>query len=167
MQMSRRIPLTTVITAAGGLLTAAFLQAAVAVSDTGDSDSDAGFTVGGLTFADPVALPGILGGTPTPGYESLDPLFSNAPLLALGTDHAVIIQLGSQQFTVEDSSGTTLGTVVTSANVQNLLGINSAQLTVTDADAADGLTSAQAAELPVEGTVYSITNIGSGFANVY
>ncbi len=162
--MNRRISLATVAAAAGGLLSAAFLQAAVAVSDTGDTDTFVGFTVGDLTFNDPVAT---FLGTTTPGYQALDPLFANAPLLSLGTDDALIVSLGSQGFTVEDSDGTTLGTIATSVNVQNLLGINSAQFTVTDADAADGLTSAEAAELPVAGTVYSITNIGGGFANVY
>ncbi|MGH3969631.1 MAG: hypothetical protein ACRDTV_16325, partial [Mycobacterium sp.] len=149
--------------AGGGLLAAAFLQVAVAAADSG---SDAGFTVGGLSFDDPVALSS--SGVATPGYESLGALFSNAPLLAIGTDHPLgLINAGFQQFTVDDSSGTTLGTIDAHTNVQDLLGIDSAQFTVASIDPAADLTAAQAAELPADGTVYSITNLGSGFANVY
>jgi hypothetical protein len=144
------------------------LQAAAGVAaPEGDSGSDAGFTVGGLSFEDPVALVGFAG-EPVPGYESLPPFFSNAPLLAIGTDNPLsFLNLGTQQFTVEDSSGTTLGTVDTHVNDQNLLGIDTAQFTVFDSDPASGLTDSQAAELPDDGSVYSITNFGSGYANVY
>lgn len=163
--MNRRIHAAGVAaTAGGGILAAAFLQASDAVA-TAD---DAGFTVGGLSFEDPVALPGLLGGVETPGYESIFPTFFNAPLLSIGSDDALgILQTGSQQFTVEDSTGTTLGTVDTQINDQNLLGINTAQFTVVSSDPASGLSDSQAAALPTDGTVYSITNLGSGFANVY
>ncbi|HXO57188.1 MAG TPA: hypothetical protein VN866_11685, partial [Mycobacterium sp.] len=68
--MNRRIHAAGVAaTAGGGILAAAFLQASDAVA-TAD---DAGFTVGGLSFEDPVALPGLLGGVETPGYESIFP----------------------------------------------------------------------------------------------
>jgi hypothetical protein len=151
-------------TAGGGILAAAFLQASVAVA-TAD---DAGFTVGGLSFEDPVALPGLFGGEPVPGYESIFPTFFNAPLLSIGSDDALgILNTGTQQFTVEDSSNTTLGTIDTHVNDQNLLGINTAQFTVVSSDPASGLSDSQAAALPTDGTVYSITNLGSGFANVY
>src|SRR6202042_3116469 len=163
--MNRRIHAAGVAaTAGGGILAAAFLQASDAVA-TAD---DAGFTVGGLSFEDPVALPGLLGGVETPGYESIFPTFFNAPLLSIGSDDALgILQTGSQQFTVEDSTGTTLGTVDTQINDQNLLGLNTAQFTVVSSDPASGLSDSQAAALPTDGTVYSITNLGSGFANVY
>ena len=163
--MNRRIHAAGVAaTAGGGLLAAAFLQASVAVA-TAD---DAGFTIGGLSFEDPVALPGLFGGEPVPGYESIFPTFFNAPLLSIGSDDALgILNVGSQQFTVEDSSNTTLGTIVTHVNDQNLLGINTAQFTVVGSDPASGLSDSQAAALPTDGTVYSITNLGSGFANVY
>jgi hypothetical protein len=151
-------------TAGGGILAAAFLQASVAVATADDT----GFTVGGLSFEDPVALPGLFGGEPVPGYESIFPTFFNAPLLSIGSDDALgILNTGSQQFTVEDSSNTTLGTIDTHVNDQNLLGINTAQFTVVSSDPASGLSDSQAAALPTDGTVYSITNLGSGFANVY
>ena len=163
--MNRRIHAAGVAaTAGGGLLAAAFLQASVAVA-TAD---DAGFTIGGLSFEDPVALPGLFGGEPVPGYESIFPTFFNAPLLSIGSDDALgILNVGSQQFTVEDSSNTTLGTIDTHVNDQNLLGINTAQFTVVSSDPASGLSDSQAAALPTDGTVYSITNLGSGLANVY
>lgn len=151
--------------AGGGLLTVAFLQAAVAAADTG---SDTGFTIGDLTFTDPVALPGVLGGDPTPGWESLSPIFSTTPVMSLGNDLALgLLNFGSQQLTVTDSGGTTLGTVAAHTAVQDLLGIETAQFTVASTDPASGLTDSQAAELPSDGTVYSITKIGGGFYNVY
>ena len=161
--MNRRLSLAAFAATTGaGMLSAAFLQIAVATAD------DAGFTIGGLSFEDPVALPGLLGGVETPGYEAIFPTFFNAPLLSIGSDDALgILQTGSQQFTVEDSTGTTLGTVDTQINDQNLLGINTAQFTVVGSDPASGLSDSQAAALPTDGTVYSITNLGSGFANVY
>lgn len=162
--MNRRIQAATLAaTAGGGLLTAAFLHAAVAIADS----SDAGFTIGDISFTDPVAIDALTGGQ-TDGYEALTPMFANSPLLSLGSDSLLgLFSLGSQQFTIEDSSGETLGTLLTSTNVQNLLGIVTAQFTVASSTAADGLTAAQAAELPADGTVYSITNLGGGFANVY
>jgi hypothetical protein len=161
--MNRRIHAAGVAaTAGGGILAAAFLQTAVATAD------DAGFTIGGLSFEDPMAIPGLFGGEPVPGYESIFPTFFNAPLLSIGSDDALgILNTGTQQFTVEDSSNTTLGTIETHVNDQNLLGINTAQFTVVSSDPASGLSDSQAAALPTDGTVYSITNLGSGFANVY
>lgn len=163
--MNRRTQVFTIAaTAGGGLLTAAFLHAAVAVADSG---SDTGFTIGDISFTDPVAIDALTG-VQTDGYEALTPMFATSPLLSLGSDNLLgLFPLGSQQFTIEDSSGETLGTLLTSTNVQNLLGIVTAQFTVTSSTAADGLTPAQAAELPTDGTVYSITNLGGGFANVY
>jgi hypothetical protein len=161
--MNRRLSLAAIAATTGaGMLSAAFLQIAVATAD------DAGFTVGGLSFEDPMAIPGLFGGEPVPGYESIFPTFFNAPLLSIGSDDALgILNTGTQQFTVEDSSNTTLGTIETHVNDQNLLGINTAQFTVVSSDPASGLSDSQAAALPTDGTVYSITNLGSGFANVY
>jgi hypothetical protein len=164
--MNRHIRAAAVAAIAGsGVVAAAFLQASVAVAWADDT----GFTIGGLSFQDPVALPGLLGGEPTPGYESILPTFFNAPFLSIGSDDALgFVQTGSQQFTVEDtSSSTTLGTIDTQINDQNLLGIQTAQFTVVSSDAASGLSASQTAELPTDGTVFSITNLGSGYANVY
>jgi hypothetical protein len=162
--MNRRIHAAGVVAASGGIVAAALLQASVAIAWADDT----GFTIGSLSFEDPVALPGLLGGEPTPGYESILPTFFNAPLLSIGSDDSLgFVQTGSQQFTVEDSSSTTLGTIDTQVNDQNLLGIQTAQFTVVSNDAASGLTASQTAELPTDGTVFSITNLGSGYANVY
>jgi hypothetical protein len=72
--MNRRIPLVAG-TAGGGLLLAAFLQAAVAAAETegGAGAGDAAFTVDGITFD-----PG------SDGYDEISPLFSNAPVLGIG-----------------------------------------------------------------------------------
>ncbi|MEO8814662.1 MAG: hypothetical protein ABI307_15030 [Mycobacterium sp.] len=116
----RRIPVAAATAAAGGcVLAAAFLQAAIAATDPGDSGTDpAGFTVGNLSFTDPVALPGIFGGSPTPGYESIAPLFSTSPLLANGSDFPLgQIPLGAQQFTVGEGA-TSLGTVTRRGDVR-------------------------------------------------
>ena len=150
----------------GGLLTAAFLQAALATADSGSDNSDT-FTIGHLTFSDPTAMPGFMGGEPTPGFEHISPLFATAPLMSIGYDTLLgSLPLGSQQFNIADG-GTALGTVDMSTNMQNLMGIETAQFTVTSTHDDSGLSSAQAAELPADGTVYSITKIGDGFYNVY
>src|SRR5699024_7913226 len=93
--------------------------------------------------------------------------FAVSPLMSIGSNDQLLFFQGSQQFTVEDASGATLGTVDTHANTQDLLGIPVTQLTVFGSDPASGLTDLQAGALPADGTVYSITNLGGGFANVY
>src|SRR5699024_11013283 len=115
-------------------------EVALTAGDSGSGD-DAGFTIGNLTFTDPVAVS--LTGT-TPGYESLDPLFAVSPLMSIGSNDQLLFFQGSQQFTVEDASGATLGTVDTHANTQDLLGIPVTQLTVFGSDPASGLTDLQA-----------------------
>ena len=85
------------LAATGGLLTTAFLQAAVAVADTGADVSATGadaFTIGSYTF-DPFTVPlddGVPGaidnlapsGIETEGFAAVDPLSSAPPLLTLG-----------------------------------------------------------------------------------
>lgn len=70
--------------------------------------------------------------------------------------------LARQDFDVYGNDGTALGTVETNVNVQNLLGIESIQLRVIDADGGT-----DAAGLPAVGTVYSVTDLGGGFQNIY
>ena len=52
--------------------------------------------------------------------------------------------------------------------MSNILGfIDTTQFNVVSEDAASGLTASQAAELPAAGTIYSVTDFGSGFENIY
>jgi hypothetical protein len=120
------------------MLAAAFLPAAVAVAapDGGAADiSDNAFTgPDGFTFD-----PG------SDGYENLSPIFTNAPLLQLGGGEVNQLPLVTQSFDVYDGSGddANVGTVDTAANASNLLGLESAQFTVTDDHAtADAIQSA-------------------------
>ena len=71
--MNRYIPLTAAATAGGGLLAAAFLQAAVAVAAPGDD----AFTIGGTTF-DPMTSTG------AEGFDLVPALSTSPPLLTLG-----------------------------------------------------------------------------------
>jgi len=127
-----------------------------ATTHNADIGDDA-FTLGGITF-DP-------GGE---GFAPVFPLFAVAPLMEIGGGQVVgggtSLHLATQDFTVYDNSGSGIGSVTTAVNVQNLLGIESTQLTVIDGAPADG---AGSAALPTDGTVYSVTDFGSGFANVY
>jgi hypothetical protein len=67
-----------------------------------------------------------------------------------------------------DSSGTDLGSVTLGENMSNILGfIDTTQFNVVSEDAAAGLTASQTAELPAVGTIYSVTDFGSGFENIY
>lgn len=152
---NRRIPLSAAL-AGGGLLAAAFLQAAEAAADI----SGNAFTIDGTTL-DPI------GG----GYNDIIPLFGDAPLLQLGGGNLVLAGpfvdanfANPQDFEAYNSAGTLLGQVDTNPTASNILGIHSAEFTVTQTDPATG---ADAGLLPTDGTVYSITNFGSGYENVY
>jgi hypothetical protein len=203
-----------------------------ATTDNSDiSDiSDNAFTLDGLTFD-----PG------SDGFASLSPLFSVAPLLDLAGGQLAVAGAEPSPFAIEPlqvyNDGSDIGTVVTSENVQNLLGIiDATQLTVEgyhlpESDVVDALTNSDidfaslgttatevanalgtigtlngapsagsvfgdlndagisvtfpqatdianvldsavtaytpAAELPDLGTVYSVANLGHGWANVY
>jgi hypothetical protein len=141
------------------MLAAAFLPVATAFADSGGSGDAAdissnAFTVDGLTFD-----PG------SDGYDEVSPLFENAPLLATGGGSLLGTALATQDLEVYDSNGNDVGSVTTGVNDSNILGIQSAQFTVTDTDANadyDG-----SATLPDDGTVYSLTNFGFGFENIY
>jgi hypothetical protein len=47
------------------------------------------------------------------------------------------------------------------------VGIDTTQFVVSSVDPADGLTDSETAELPAQGTVYTVTDFGSGYENVY
>jgi hypothetical protein len=124
--MNRRIPLTAA-TAGGGLLAAAFLQAVVAAAETdGDTGtiSDNAFTVDGTTFVG-TTFAG------TDGFNDVHPIFGIAPLLEIGGGQIQQgVFLAPQDLEVSDSSGADLGSVTTGVNASNILGIDSAQFTV-------------------------------------
>ena len=148
----------------GGLLTAVFLQAAVAVAAPGDdaaapsaTGADA-FTIGGYTF-DPFN-----GATGDEGFSLVHPLTGSAPLLTLGGGNVLGTTTAPQDFQVYGADGTSLGSIDSSVVVTNLAGFTNTQFTVTDVTAASG---GSAADLPTSGAVYDVFNLGGGFANVY
>jgi hypothetical protein len=120
------------------------------------------FTIDGTTFD-----PG------SDGFNTFTPLFGIAPLLEIGGDQIASFRgpaLLAEQSGVEvyDSNGTDLGSVDFGENLSNIFCIiDTTQLQVISVDAADDLTDSQTAELPDVGTVYSVTDFGSGFTNVY
>lgn len=154
------------LAAGGGLLTAAFLQAAVAVAGPDDAvapsatGADA-FTIGGFTF-DPFTGSG---SSAAEGFSLVHPLTGSAPLLTLGGGSpGGLLPTAPQSFDVFGADGTSLGSIGSSVVVTNLAGFTNTEFTVTDATAADD---GSAADLPVVGSVYDVFNLGGGFANVY
>jgi hypothetical protein len=123
-----------------------------AASDNSDL-SDHAFTIDGTTF-DPGA----------DGFDTARQLVGFAPLLELAGGQASSSSYNQYQNLEVYDNDSDLGQVTTGWNSQNLLGIDSTQLTVTDVTPADGV---DADDLPAEGTVYSVTDPGGGFANVY
>lgn len=154
------------LAAGGGLLTAAFLQAAVAVAGPDDAvapsatGADA-FTIGGFTF-DPFTGSG---SSAAEGFSLVHPLTGSAPLLTLGGGSpGGLLPTAPQSFDVFGADGTSLGSIDSSVVVTNLAGFTNTQFTVTDATAADD---GSATDLPIVGSVYDVFNLGGGFANVY
>jgi hypothetical protein len=167
------------LAATGGLLTTAFLQAAVAVADTGTdvvsaTGADA-FTIGNYTF-DPFTVPlppsGISGagagfapsGIETEGFAAVGPLSSGPPLLTLGGGTIDGVNSAPQYLEVYSSSGTDLGSIDASESVTNLAGLTNTEFTVNDLFPASG--EADSA-LPTVGSVYDSFNLGNGYDNVY
>ena len=159
--MNRYIPLTAAATAGGGLLAAAFLQAAVAVAAPGDD----AFTIGGTTF-DPMTAAG------PEGFDLVPALNTSPPLLTLGGGQLSLfggspISFAPQTFDVYSgtgSSATDLGSIDTGETVANLLGLPNTEFTVTSVSPATGV---DASQLPATGTVYDVLNLGNGTYNVY
>lgn len=154
--MQRRI-LWAAGAAGGGLLASAFLSVAIAVAEPGTDSTitDNAFSIGGFTF-DPGA----------DGFTPVSPLSQLSPLLGIGgasiNQSLTSAGLASQDFDLYGKDGTELGTATANVNVQNLLGIESVQLRITDVDGGAG-----AAGLPAVGTVYSVTDLGGGIQNIY
>ena len=135
------------LAATGGLLTTAFLQAAVAVADTGTdvvsaTGADA-FTIGNYTF-DPFTVPLLPDGQPgaidnlapsgieTEGFAAVSPLSSAAPLLTLGGGITSGLSAAPQYLEVYSSSGTDLGSIDVGESVTNLAGLTNTEFTVND-----------------------------------
>ena len=157
--MNRRLILAG-LSATGGLVTTAFLQAAVAVADVSATGADA-FTIGSYTF-DPFTVSTT--GADVEGFAPVDPLSGAAPLLTLGGGTALGIPLASQDFEVYNpTSGTDLGSIDTNETVTSLFGLTNAEFTVaSDTPAAGGVS-----QLPTVGSVYDEFNLGNGYENIY
>jgi hypothetical protein len=154
--MHRRLYLAG-LAATGGLLTTAFLQAAVAVADVGADGADA-FTLGGYTF-DPFTSPGV------EGFDPVAQLSSAPPLLELGGGTALGTALASQDFEVYDpTTSTDLGSISGNETVAILFGLTNTEFTVAS-DTASGGTDSLA--LPTVGSVYDEFNLGNGYENLY
>jgi hypothetical protein len=167
------------LAATGGLLTTAFLQAAVAVADTGTdvvsaTGADA-FTIGNYTF-DPFTVPLLPDGQPgaedglapsgieTEGFTPVDPLSSAPPLLTLGGGSVGGLSSAPQYFEAYSPSGTDLGSIDAGENVTNLAGFTNTEFTVSDVFPASG---GSDSALPTVGSVYDSFNLGNGYDNVY
>jgi hypothetical protein len=120
------------------------------------------FSIGGTTF-DPTLAGGAEGFTP------VEQLLGAPPLLDLGggtpTVDGITLTLASQNFNVYDGTATTdqVGSITTNDEVTNLLGLTNTEFTVTGATP---LGDTPVADLPTEGTVYDVLNLG-GLENVY
>src|ERR1700744_3632520 len=126
---------------------------------TGASDA---FTIDGTTFD-----PTLVGGGE--GFTTVDPLIGAPPFLEIGggTPNIDGIALGvaPQNFTIYDSTGTDVGSITSSEDVTNLLGLTNTEITVGTVTAAAGETGSSA--LPVEGAVYHGLNNGDGIEKVF
>jgi hypothetical protein len=163
--MHRRLILAG-LAATGGLVTTAFLQAAVAAADVTGADPSAtgadAFTIGGFTF-DPTVVT-----TSFPGVEGFDPalpLTAAPPLLQLAGGDPEGLDFDNQTFAVfAPSTGTDLGNISTAEDTTNLLGLTNSSFTVQQDLPADGVS---ASDLPTVGSVYDALNLGGGFENIY
>jgi hypothetical protein len=165
--MHRRLFLAG-LAATGGLLTTAFLQAAVAVADTGTdvvsaTGADA-FTLGSYTF-DPYTVDTTTGAD-LEGFAPVAQLSSAPPLLELGGGTALGLPLATQDFEVYDpTSSADLGSIEGNETVTSLFGLTNAEFTVASDTPVDGGSDSLA--LPTVGSVYDEFNLGNGYENVY
>jgi hypothetical protein len=150
------------LAATGGLVTTAFLQAAVAVADVSATGADA-FTIGDFTF-DPFTVGA--GGADVEGFAPVATLTGAAPLLELGGGTpGGTLDLAPQSFEVfAPSTDADLGSIDTNETVTNLLGLTNTEFTVSTVTPATG---DSASDLPTVGSVYDAFNLGSGYENIY
>jgi hypothetical protein len=129
---------------------------------TGITGATDAFTIDGTTF-DPTTVGG------TEGFTPVDPLIGAPPFLEIGggTPNLDGISLGvaPQNFTIYDGTGTDVGSITSSEDVTNLLGLTNTDFTIDTVTAATGDSGSSA--LPVAGSVYDVFNIGGGIENVY
>jgi hypothetical protein len=153
--MNRRLILAG-LAATGGLVTAAFLQVAVAAADTAGPDA---FTIGGFEF-DPINASGV------EGFDPVSTLIGAPPLLEIGGGTPLgILEIAPQNFDVFDpTSGADLGSIGTGETVTDLFGLINSEFTVVSDTAADG---GSASDLPAVGSVYDALNLGGGYENIY
>jgi hypothetical protein len=121
---------------------------------TGDPDA---FNLGGFTFD-----PTLTGGGE--GFNAVDPLVGAPPLLEIGGGtpdvEGVTLGIATQDFNIYDSSGTEVGNINTFEDVTNLLGLTNTEFTVESG-------TGPAADLPADGSVYDVLNVGGGIENIY
>ena len=131
--------------------------------ETGDSGIGAdAFSIGGVTL-DPFT--GFVNAE-VEGFAPVSPLASSPPLLEIGGGQLDGIPFVSQSFDVYSGTGTSatdIGSITTNEDVTDLLGFTNTELIVTNATAASGDTSSQAADLPTDGSVYDAFNLGNGY----
>jgi hypothetical protein len=154
------------INAANPLNPAAAFTGLIGNTSAGNSDA---FAIGDTTF-DPVS-------TNSAAVDGFSPVFSTIgapPLLNISVGAINLsgfpIRLETQDFDVYNgtsASATDVGSISTNEDVTNLLGMTNTEFTVHSSTAASGDTSAQAAALPADGTVYDVFNLGHGIENVY
>lgn len=186
---ARRITVTLGATA-GGLLAGALLSATAALADTSgctDSSCLAGYPSGTapVPVSDYPGVPGndafTLGGvTYDPiTFEAVPPADPNSLVQSSSTivegwnanDAAPVRFLDPQQFVIysaTDSSATPLGIAESYAYTENFFGVHNSAFILTSVVAdPNGLSAADAAQLPAAGTFYDVMNFGMGFENVY
>jgi hypothetical protein len=162
-------PLVSGIDAAVPLQPADAVTALVGHTSAGNSDA---FAIGALTF-DPFTVSS--SGTEVPGFATVYQLLGAPPVLnvgdvGVGSYYFGALPLLTQSFDVYNgtsASAVDIGTISTNEYVTVFLGMTSTGFLVTGSTAASADTGAQAAELPVVGTVYDVFNLGHGVENVY
>jgi hypothetical protein len=125
--------------------------------EAGDSSIGAdAFTVDGTTFDPQLAAGG-------EGFDTVPALAAAPPLLELGGGELSLfggsLPLASQDFNVYDGT-TQVGSIDTDESVTNLLGLTNTEFIVQSG-------TGTSADLPTDGTVYDVFNLGNGIENVY
>jgi len=131
--------------------------------EAGDSSIGAdAFTIDGTTFDPQLAAGG-------EGFDAVPALSAAPPLLEIGGGALSLgpgsgsFPLASQDFNVYDGSGTSateIGSIDTDESVTNLLGLTNTEFVVTSA-------TGTSTDLPTDGTVYDVFNLGGGIENIY
>jgi hypothetical protein len=125
--------------------------------EAGDSSIGAdAFTIDGTTFDPQLAAGG-------EGFDTVPALAAAPPLLEIGGGALNLgggsLPLASQDFNVYDGT-TQVGSIDTDESVTNLLGLTNTEFIVQSG-------TGTSADLPADGTVYDVFNLGNGIENVY